>query len=111
MDTKKGYYSDDIAGTFGVPVEEHKKQTQVTAEKGYINVAMLTGDKKPVEIEERQLPLEESTEPIITESGQNLMPQPMGEVYPDEDTVNSFDTANNPDKPEVEDGIHSMGSQ
>ena len=117
VDTKKGYYSDDIAGTFGVPVEEHKKQTQVTAEKGYINVAMLTGDKKPVEIEERQLPLEESTDPIIPESGQNLMPQPMGEVYPDDDTVSSSDTANNPEQsdklmnPEVEDGIHSMGSQ
>ena len=51
VDYKKGYYSEDIAGTFGVPVEEHKKQTQVTVENGYINVAMLTGDKKPVEIE------------------------------------------------------------
>ena len=77
---------------------------------------MLTGDKKPVEIEERQLPLEENAY-IIPESVQNLMPQPMGEVYPDDDTVSSSDTANNPEQsdklmnPEVEDGIHSMGSQ
>ena len=116
--TRKGYFSEDIAGTFGVPVEEHKKQTQVTVEKGYINVAMLTGDKKPVEIEERQLPLEESiSEPIILESGQIITPQPTGEVCLDEDTVSSSDTANNPEQldkqmnPEVENGIHSMGSQ
>ena len=52
IDTRKGYYPEDIAGTFGVPVEEHKRQTQVTVEKGYINVAMLTADKKPAEIDE-----------------------------------------------------------
>ena len=75
VDYKKGYYSEDIAGTFGVPVEEHKRQTQVTVEKGYINVAMLTGDKKPVEIDdtEKQLSLEENSAPV------NLT----GEVYPD----------------------------
>ena len=62
IDTKKGYYPDDIAGTFGVPVEEHKRQTLVTVEKGYINVAMLTGDKKPAEIDEagKQLTLDEA---------------------------------------------------
>lgn len=75
VDYKKGYYSEDIAGTFGVPVEEHKKQTQVTVENGYINVAMLTGDKKPVEIEQagKQLTLEDNSAPANT----------TGEVYPD----------------------------
>ena len=62
IDTRKGYYPEDIAGTFGVPVEEHKRQTQVTVEKGYINVAMLTADKKPAEIDEagKQLTLDEA---------------------------------------------------
>lgn len=75
VDYKKGYYSEDIAGTFGVPVEEHKKQTQVTVEKGYINVAMLTGEKKPVEIYEagKHLTLDESSVTV------NLI----GEVSPD----------------------------
>ena len=75
VDYKKGYYSEDIAGTFGVPVEEHKKQTQVTVENGYINVAMLTGDKKPVEIEQagKQLTLEDNSAPANS----------TGEVYPD----------------------------
>ena len=75
VDYKKGYYSEDIAGTFGVPVEEHKKQTQVTVENGYINVAMLTGDKKPVEIEPagKQLTLEDNSAPANS----------TGEVYPD----------------------------
>ena len=75
VDYRKGYYSEDIAGTFGVPVEEHRKQTQVTVEKGYINVAMLTGDKKPVDIAEtgNQLTLDENPAPA------NLT----GEVYPD----------------------------
>ena len=75
VDYKKGYYSEDIAGTFGVPVEEHKKQTQVTVENGYINVAMLTGDKKPVEIEQvgQQLTLEDNSAPANS----------TGEVYPD----------------------------
>lgn len=55
--------------------EEHKKQTQVTIENGYINVAMLTGDKKPVEIEQagKQLTLEDNSAPANS----------TGEVYPD----------------------------
>ena len=113
VDTKKGYYSEDIASTFGVPLEEHKKQTQITIEKGYINVAMLTGDKKPVEIEEgEQLSLETDSAaaetidasdapvtpaPIIPQ--QSADAQPMAEVRPDED------------EPEVSDGTDSMESQ
>ena len=75
VDYKKGYYSEDIAGTFGVPVEEHKKLTQVTVENGYINVAMLTGDKKPVEIEQagQQLTLDDNSATANS----------TGEVYPD----------------------------
>lgn len=60
IDTRKGYYSDDIANTFGVPLEEHRKQTLVSENNGYINVAMLTGNQKLVE--EKQLTLPESNE-------------------------------------------------
>ena len=44
-------------------------------ENGYINVAMLTGDKKPVEIEQagKQLTLEDNSAPANS----------TGEVYPD----------------------------
>ena len=59
VDTRKGYFSEDIACTFGVPLEEHRKQTLVTEDNGYINMAILTGDKKPGEV---QLPL--VTEPV-----------------------------------------------
>ena len=29
VNTRKGFYPDDIAGTFGVPVEEHLKESEV----------------------------------------------------------------------------------
>ena len=106
VDTRKGYYSEDIAGTFGVPLEEHKKQTQVTVEQRYINVAMLTGDKKPVEIEGGQLFLDNAAaedNPPSTLAAilpdQNADRQPTGEVRPGEDRL------------EVPDGTHNMGSQ
>lgn len=87
LDTRKGYYSEDIASTFGVPLEEHRKQTQITAEKGYINVATLTGDKGPVEIEEKQLPLETASALTTLASipDQSADALPTGEVRPDEE--------------------------
>lgn len=80
VDTRKGYYSEDIAGTFGVPLEEHKKQTQVKIENGFVNMAMLTGDNKPVE-EDKQLSLDNYT--VHSESN-NIVPEAtMVEVRPD----------------------------
>ena len=109
VDTRKGYYSEDIAGTFGVPLEEHRKHTQITAEKGYINVATLTGGKKPVEGDgEQLLPETDSTTsdvPAVYASiihEQNVNAQPTGEVRPDEGKIN---------EPEVSDGSGSMESQ
>lgn len=102
VDTRKGYYSEDIAGTFGVPLEEHKKHTQVTVEQGYINVAMLTGNKKPMEAEGTQLPLNIAPAmpaPDSTDIVQNPVMETRGEVRPDEDRL------------EVSDGTHNMGSQ
>lgn len=46
VDTRKGYYPDNIAGSFGVPVEEHKKETEITEMNGYLSVEMLTGRKR-----------------------------------------------------------------
>lgn len=43
---RKGFYPDDVANTFGVPVEEHARQTEITDVNGYINVAMLTGPRR-----------------------------------------------------------------
>ena len=43
---RKGFYPDDVANTFGVPVEEYVKQNEVIKEDSYINVAMLTGPRK-----------------------------------------------------------------
>lgn len=42
-DTRKGFYPDDIAGTFGVPVEEHLKESEVKQMDGYVSMAILTG--------------------------------------------------------------------
>ena len=38
---------DDIAGTFGVPVEEHLKESEVKQMDGYVSVGMLTGKTVP----------------------------------------------------------------
>ena len=46
VDTRKGFYPDDIAGTFGVPVEEHLKESEVQQMDGYVSMGILTG--KPV---------------------------------------------------------------
>lgn len=41
---RKGFYPDDIANTFGIPVEEHKKmlETEVSLD-GFISVGAITG--------------------------------------------------------------------
>ena len=51
VNTRKGYLSENIAGTFGVPLEEHKKQTLITEENGFVNIAMPTRDKKTHEVQ------------------------------------------------------------
>lgn len=45
-DSRKGFYPDDIAGTFGVPVEEHLKENEIKQIDGYVSMGILTG--KPV---------------------------------------------------------------
>lgn len=42
-DTRKGFYPDDIARTFGVPVEEHLKESEVRQMNGYVSMSVLTG--------------------------------------------------------------------
>ena len=46
VDTRKGYFSEDIAHTFGVPMEQHQAETEVTEINGMVNIAMLTGPRK-----------------------------------------------------------------
>jgi len=43
VNTRKGFYPDDIAGTFGVPVEEHLKESEVKQMDGYVSMGILTG--------------------------------------------------------------------
>lgn len=43
VNTRKGFYPDDIAGTFGVPVEEHLKESEVKQIDGYVLMSILTG--------------------------------------------------------------------
>ena len=43
VNTRKGFYPDDIAGTFGVPVEEHLKESEVKQIDGYVSMSILTG--------------------------------------------------------------------
>ena len=45
--TRKGFYPDDIVGTFGVPVEKHLKESEVQQMDGYVSVGMLTGKTIP----------------------------------------------------------------
>lgn len=43
VNTRKGFYPDDIASTFGVPVEEHLKESEVKQIDGYVSMSILTG--------------------------------------------------------------------
>lgn len=43
VNTRKGYYPDDIAGSFGVPVEQHRQESEFRQMDGYVSVGMLTG--------------------------------------------------------------------
>ena len=43
VNTRKGFYPDEIAGTFGVPVEEHLKESEVKQIDGYVSMSILTG--------------------------------------------------------------------
>lgn len=43
VNTRKGCYPDDIAGSFGVPVEQHRQESEVRQMDGYVSVGMLTG--------------------------------------------------------------------
>lgn len=43
VNTRTGFYPDDIAGTFGVPVEEHLKESEVKQIDGYVSMSILTG--------------------------------------------------------------------
>ena len=46
VDTRTGYFSEDIEHTFGVPLEQHESETEVTEIDGLVNIAMLTGPRK-----------------------------------------------------------------
>ena len=47
VNTRKGFYPDDIAGTFGVPVEEHLRESEVRQMDGYVSMGALTGRPVP----------------------------------------------------------------
>lgn len=46
VNTRKGYYPDDVANTFGVPVEQHRADAEIQQMDGYISVGILTGERK-----------------------------------------------------------------
>ena len=43
VNTRKGYYPDDIANTFGVSVERHREDAVFHRMDGYVSVGVLTG--------------------------------------------------------------------
>lgn len=43
VNTRKGYYPEDIANTFGVSVERHREDVVFHRMDGYVSVGMLTG--------------------------------------------------------------------
>ena len=55
VNTRKGYYPDDIANTFGVSVEQHREETAFHHMDGYVSVGMLTGSQRRTgEIQEQR---------------------------------------------------------
>ena len=47
VNSRKGFYLDDIVGTCGVPVEEHRKESEVKQMDGYVSMGILTGKIAP----------------------------------------------------------------
>lgn len=45
-EARKGYFPDDIANTFGVPVEEHKRQMEVIELDGLVSFGALTSQNR-----------------------------------------------------------------
>lgn len=45
-EARKGYFPDDIANTFGVPVEEHKRQMEVSELDGLVSFGALTSPQR-----------------------------------------------------------------
>ena len=43
---RKGYFPEDIANTFGVPVDEHKKEMEVTELDGLVSIGALTSPSR-----------------------------------------------------------------
>ena len=43
INTRAGFYSDDVASTFAVPMEQYKKETEVKEKDGFVQISMLTG--------------------------------------------------------------------
>ena len=64
VDTRHGYYPDDIANTFGVPMEQHLKETEITEMDGFVNIAMFTGvrEEKPEQPDNQASTQQEPTE-------------------------------------------------
>ena len=46
VDTRTGYYPDDIANTFGVPMEQAQREAEIKDMDGFVVIAGLTGPKK-----------------------------------------------------------------
>ena len=67
VDTRTGYFSGDIANTFGVPMEQHKKETEITEMDGFVNVAMFTGVREKKEGEDSQQASTQESPPINPE--------------------------------------------
>ena len=45
VDTRKGYYPADIANTFGVSLEDHKRTQEMTIGDSFVPMAQLTEQK------------------------------------------------------------------
>lgn len=48
VNTRKGYYSEDVSNTFGLPVDDHINETIPTELDGYVSIGLLTGDNKQI---------------------------------------------------------------
>ncbi len=66
VDSRTGYYSEDIASTFAVPMEQHKKETEIKEMDGFVKIAMLTGVRNE-ETHEEGNPEETETTPVVQE--------------------------------------------
>ena len=70
VDTRKGSYPDEIANSFGISVEEDRRQSEITEENGFVTMTMLTRAREDTD----RLDLQEGKEQLSPPENTHALP-------------------------------------